>query len=169
VASSHWPCPCRRRRPWCCPCCCRPWCCPCCCRPWCCPCCCRRPCHCRCRRRRHRRHRCRRRRRCRPRPRRRRPSPPHPRSTPTHPSPRARIARRLGRRRGRDGSRRPLGLGGELLLRVFRVTEILRWRSRLALALVAFAHGGSKRERREGSSKEQRRDVKKPEGQQRYL
>jgi hypothetical protein len=79
VASSHWPCPCRRRRPWCCPCCC-PWCCPRCCRPWCCPCCRRRrPCHCRCR---HRRHRRRRRRRRHLHPRRRRPSPPHPRSTP---------------------------------------------------------------------------------------
>jgi hypothetical protein len=101
VTSSHWPCCCRRRRPWCCPCCCRPGCCPCCCRPGCCPCCrrrhrpcCRRrsPCPCRCRHR-HRRHR---RRRRRPRPRRRRPSPPHPRSTPTHPSPRARSARRPG-------------------------------------------------------------------------
>ena len=52
-----------------------------------------------------------------------------------------RVVRVIGRRRGRDGSRRPLGLGGELLLRVFRVTEILRWRSRLALALVVLAHG----------------------------
>jgi hypothetical protein len=98
VAFSHWPCCCcHRRRPWCCPCCCRLWCCPCCCRLWCCPCSRRRrrcPRRCRCRRRRHRRRR-RRRRRRHPRPR-RRPSPPPPRRTPTHPSLRARSARRPG-------------------------------------------------------------------------
>jgi hypothetical protein len=79
VASTHWPC--------CCPCCHRH------CRP-----CCRRHHPCRCRRHHHRRLRRHRhhhhRRRCPPRmsPR----SPPRPRSTPTHPSPRARSARRPG-------------------------------------------------------------------------
>jgi hypothetical protein len=144
VASSHWPC--------CCPCCCP--CCRCHCRP-----CCRRRCPCRHRLRHHRRlrrrHHHRHRRRCSPRmsPR----SPPRPRSTPTHPSPRARSARRPGcrtrRHRGRDGSRRSLGLGGELLLRVLRVAEVLRRRSQLTFALVTrarrrtatfltLAHGG---------------------------
>jgi hypothetical protein len=75
----------------------------------------------------------------------------------------------IRRCRGRDGSRRPLGLGGELLLRVFRVAEVLQRRGRLALAFVTLAHGGSRQERREECSKEQRRDVKKPEEQRRYL
>jgi hypothetical protein len=54
-----------------------------------------------------------------------------------------------------DGSRRPLRLRGELLLWVLRVTKILRWRSRLTLALVVLAHGGSERERRKASNREQ--------------
>jgi hypothetical protein len=165
VASSHWPC--------CCPCC------RCHCRP-----CCRRhrPCryrrlhHRRLHRRRHHRHR----RRCHPRtsPR----SPPRPRSTLTHPSPRAGSARRPGCRsrppRQSPGSRlnhqtmpgerrepEILGLGGELLLRVLRVAEVLRRRSRLMFALVTrvrrrtatfltLAHGGSGgKKRRVNSSK----------------
>jgi hypothetical protein len=60
----------------------------------------------------------------------------------------------IRRRRGRDGSRGSLGLGGELLFRVLQVAEVLRRRSRLTFALVTrargrtatfltFAHGGS--------------------------
>jgi hypothetical protein len=79
------------------------------------------------------------------------------------------LARETARRRGRDGSRRSLGLGGELLLREFRVTEILRWRSWLALALVVLAHGGSRQRGGKKGSKEQRRDVKKLEKQRGYL
>jgi hypothetical protein len=55
-----------------------------------------------------------------------------------------------------DGSRRPLRLRGELLLWVLRVTKLLRWRSWLTLALIVLAHGGTKRERRKGSNREQR-------------
>jgi hypothetical protein len=60
---------------------------------------------------------------------------------------------------------RSLGLGGELLLRVLRIVEVLRRRSRLALSLVAgmvrgasaflaLAHGGVEEKR--VSSKRQR-------------
>jgi hypothetical protein len=164
VASSHWL--------GCCPCCC--------------PCRCRhRPCRCRRRRRHHlrRRRRLRHCRRCPPRtsPR----SPPHPRSTLTHPSPRARRARRPGCKSrpprqspgshlnhhttpGRGGGRRTLGLGGELLLRVLRVAEVLRGRSRLTFALITrarrgtatlliLAHGGKEGGRREQAAESSKR------------
>jgi hypothetical protein len=81
-------------------------------------------------------------------------SSPRPRRPPTHPSPRARSARWLGcmstprrwslgivwvigRCRGRGVDRRPLGLGGKLLLRVLGIAEVLRGRARLVLPLVA--------------------------------
>jgi hypothetical protein len=147
VALCHWPCcrcPCRPHRS---------------CRRHCLH---RRPCHrrCRCRRRhlqRCRRHcrrlRCRRHRRSLPRASRK--SSPRSRRPPTHPSPRARHARRTGctstPRRLSLGSRpshqttpggsvdrRPLEPRGNLL-RVLRVTEVLRGRTWFALPLVARA------------------------------
>jgi hypothetical protein len=137
VALCHWPCRYHHR-----PCRCR-----------------RRPCRCR-------RHPCRRHRRpCRRhRPRHRhhhcsptrtsRRNPPHPRRSLTHPSPRAQSTRRPGctsttRRRspenrpshrttpGRGVGWRPLGLGGELLLRVLGVTKVIGGGTRLALSLIA--------------------------------
>ena len=166
MAFSHWPC--------CCPCCCRRRCCPCCCRR--CRSCCRhcRPC---CRRRCHR-HR-RRRRRRRPRPRRRRPSPPHPRSTPTHPSPRARSARRPGctSRPPPQAPRscRGTGAGDPSDSEENSSSEYsespkssdggVGSRLRLLFLPMVEAEGREARE----AAEEQRRDVKKPERQRRYL
>jgi hypothetical protein len=78
------------------------------------------------------------------------------------------VVRIVRRRRGRDGSRRPLGLGGELLLRLFRVAKILRGRSRLALRLLLFPMVEMKEEE-ESKQRRTARDVKKPERQRHYL
>jgi hypothetical protein len=76
---------------------------------------------------------------------------------------------------------RPLGLGGELLLRVLRIAEVLQKRSWLALPLVAgvvrrnptllaFAHGGVKEKRKEESKQQAaERYVKTPVKQALYL
>jgi hypothetical protein len=139
VALCHWPCccccrPCRHRRS---------------CRRRCLN---HRPCY-RRRRRRHHLHCCRHRRR-RSLPQTSRKSSPRLRRPLTHPSPRARRARRTGctstPRRLSPGSRpstrttlggsidrRSLGLEGKLLLRVLEVTKILRGRTWLTLPLVA--------------------------------
>jgi hypothetical protein len=75
----------------------------------------------------------------------------------------------LRQHRGRDGSRRPLGLGGELLLRVFRVVEVLRWRSRLALAFVTLAHGGDEGRRRKQAAVSSKRCEKTGEAKALFI
>jgi hypothetical protein len=147
AALCHWPCcrcrrPCHRRRS---------------CRRHCLH---RRPCRRRCRRHHRHFHRCRRlrRRRRHSLPRTSRKSSPRLRRPLTHPSPRARHARWTGctsrpprlfpgsrpshrTTLGGGGSvdRRPLEPGGNLFLRVLRVTEVLRGRTWFALPLVTGA------------------------------
>jgi hypothetical protein len=80
-----------------------------------------------------------------------------------------RVVRVVGRRQGRDGSRRPLGLRGELLLRVFRVTEVLGWRSQLALAFLTLAHGGNKERRRKQAAENSKRCEKAGEAKALFI
>jgi hypothetical protein len=91
------------------------------------------------------------------------------------------IVRVIGRCRGRGVDRRPLGLGGKLLLRVLRIAEVLRGRARLALLLVAgmvrrtsaflaLAHGGVEEKRKEENKQQTaERCVKTPVKQALYL
>jgi hypothetical protein len=92
--------------------------------------------------------------------------------SPIHPPP-------LGALRGVDW--RPLGLGGELLLRVLGIAEVLRGWGRLTLplvagmvrrtsALLALAHGGVEEKRKEESKQQAaERYVKTPVKQALYL
>jgi hypothetical protein len=68
------------------------------------------------------------------------------------------IIRRLTQRNGSQG---PLGLRGQLLLWVLRITEVLGWRSRLTLALVVLAHGGRARRRRKQAVENSKRYEKR--------
>jgi hypothetical protein len=91
------------------------------------------------------------------------------------------IVRVIGQCRGSGVERRPLGLGGKLLLRVLGIVEVLRGRARLALLLVAgvvrrtsaflaLAHGGVEEKRKEESKQQTaERCVKTPVKQALYL